>query len=84
MLTIVWNPVGFRLINVLSKGIKFSTSHYVTDILVPLVECRKTQVGGSDRKLMVYADNSRPYTARVTLEFLKQNGMKSTPPPILI
>jgi hypothetical protein len=30
MLTIVWNPNGFHLINVLSKGIKFKVSHYVT------------------------------------------------------
>jgi hypothetical protein len=42
MLTIVWNPNGFHLINVLSKAIKFNTSHYVTDILVPLLEWRKT------------------------------------------
>jgi hypothetical protein len=54
----------------------------VTDILVPLLEWRKTQLGGSDRKLIVHADNERPHTVRVTLEFLKQNGMTKAPYPL--
>jgi hypothetical protein len=53
----------------------------VTDILVPLLEWHKTQVGGSDRKLIVDADNARLHTARVTLEFLKHTGMKRAPHP---
>jgi histone-lysine N-methyltransferase SETMAR len=59
-----------------SKRVEFSTSHYVTDILVPLLEWPKTQIGGSDRKLIVRIDNAGPHRARVTLKFLKQNGMK--------
>jgi transposase len=46
---------------------------------VPLLEWPKTQIDGSDRKLIVHADDARLHTARVTLEFLKQNGMKRTP-----
>jgi hypothetical protein len=86
MLTIVQNPNGFHLINILPNGIKFNTSHYVTlryvtDILVPLLEWPKTQVGGSDRKLIIHAHNARPHTSRVTLEFVKQNPMKRAPHP---
>jgi hypothetical protein len=36
MLTIVWNPGGFHLVNVLPKGFKFNASDYVTQILDPL------------------------------------------------
>jgi hypothetical protein len=61
--------------------IQHQSLHCVSDILVPLVEWRKTQVGGSDRKFIVHADNSCPHTARVTLEFLKHNGMKRTSHP---
>jgi histone-lysine N-methyltransferase SETMAR len=43
------------------------------------MEWGKTRVGGSDRKLIVHADNTRAHTARVTLEFLKHNGMKRAP-----
>jgi hypothetical protein len=67
MLRIVWNRNGFHLINVLSKAIKFKTTHDVTDILVPLLERCKTQVGGKDRELIVHVDDARGHTARVTL-----------------
>jgi hypothetical protein len=45
MLTIVWNPSGFHLINVLPKGFKFNASFYVTQILGQLSDWRRTQVG---------------------------------------
>jgi hypothetical protein len=67
---------GFHLINIFLKGIKFNTNHCLTDVLVPLQEWRRTQVGAKDRKLIVYADTALPRAARVTLEFLRQNGMK--------
>jgi hypothetical protein len=31
--TIVWNPGGFHLVNILPKGFKFNASYYVTQIL---------------------------------------------------
>jgi hypothetical protein len=37
MLAIVWNSNGFRVINVLSRGIKFSADHYFTDVLIELL-----------------------------------------------
>jgi hypothetical protein len=41
MLIIVWNPKGFHVINVSSKGIKFDAGHYITDALIPLAEWSK-------------------------------------------
>jgi D-hexose-6-phosphate mutarotase len=38
MLTIVWNPGGFHVLNMLPKGLKFNASSYVTQILDPLSE----------------------------------------------
>jgi hypothetical protein len=81
MSTIVWNPSGFHLITVLSKGIKFNANHYITDILVQLLESRIPQVDGNDRKLIVYAENARPHTAGVTLKFLKEKKTKKAPHP---
>jgi hypothetical protein len=51
MLTIVWNPSGFHLINVLTKWFKSNASCYVTQILGPLSDWRRTQVGRTNRKL---------------------------------
>jgi hypothetical protein len=73
MLTIVWNPTGFH-----------SSLRYVTDICVPLLEWRKTQVDGSDRKLTIDADNACPQMARETLEYLKHTwDEKSTSSTVL-
>jgi hypothetical protein len=69
---------GFHLINVLPKGFKFkfNASFYVTQILGPLSDWSRTQVGRTNRKLWVHADNTRPHTATVTLQFMQQNSMK--------
>jgi hypothetical protein len=40
MLTIVGNPNGFHVSNVLSKGIKFNANDYITDVFIPLAEWR--------------------------------------------
>jgi hypothetical protein len=42
MLTLVWNPGGFHLVNILLKGFKFNASYYVTQILDPLSKWRRT------------------------------------------
>jgi hypothetical protein len=49
MLTIVRNPGGFHLVNILPKGFKFNESYYVTQILDPLSKWRRTQVGRTNR-----------------------------------
>jgi histone-lysine N-methyltransferase SETMAR len=81
MLTIVWNPGGFHLVNILPKGFKFNASHYVTQIFDSLSKWRKTQVGRTSRKLIVHADNARPHTAKMTSQFMEQNSMQRAPHP---
>jgi hypothetical protein len=51
MLTIVWNPRGFHLINVLQKGRKFNGGYYIAEILTPLSQWRSIEATGNDRKL---------------------------------
>jgi hypothetical protein len=82
MLTIVWNPSGFNLINVLPKWFKFNASFYVTQILGPLSDWCRTQVGRTNRKLWAHADNARPHTVTVTLQFMQQSAMRKAPHPI--
>jgi hypothetical protein len=76
MLRIVWNPNGFHSISVLSKEIKVNADHYVASVLILLAEWCKTQVGRTDRKLIVHADNARPGTATISLGSREQNEMK--------
>jgi hypothetical protein len=69
--------IGFHVVSVLSKGIKFNADHCITDVLIPLAEWGKTQVGGTDRKLIAHADDARLSTTKISLNFLEQNGMKN-------
>jgi hypothetical protein len=76
MLRIVWNPNGFHLINVVSKGIKFNAEHYIINILISLAERRETPVDRTERKLIVHADDACPHTAKMRSDSLEQNGTK--------
>jgi histone-lysine N-methyltransferase SETMAR len=79
MTTIVRNPTGFYWIVGLPEEMKFNANYYVSHILDPLAEWRRSQVGGSDRSLHVHADNARPHTANQVTEFLAGNDMKRAP-----
>jgi hypothetical protein len=81
MLTIVWNAGGFHLVNILSKGFKFSTSYYVTQTLDPRSKRRRTQFGRTNQKLIVHADITRPHTTKMTSQFMEQNLMQRAPHP---
>jgi hypothetical protein len=53
----------------------------VTQILDPLSKWQKTQVGRTNRKLIVLADSARPHTAKMTSQFMEQNSMQRAPNP---
>jgi histone-lysine N-methyltransferase SETMAR len=78
MLTIVWNPAGFDLVNILPKRFKFNASYDRTQILDHLSKWRKTQVGATNRKLFVHADNARPHMGKMISWFMEQNLMERT------
>jgi hypothetical protein len=79
--TIVWNPTGFYRIVALPKGMKFNADYYISHMLDPLTEWRRSQVRGSDRRLHVHVDNAGRYTPKKVTEFLANNGIKETPHP---
>jgi hypothetical protein len=43
MVTIVWNPHGFHLVDALPKGQKFNPSYHINTIRQPLLESRSTE-----------------------------------------
>jgi histone-lysine N-methyltransferase SETMAR len=81
MLTIIWNPQCFHLINVFPKGQKFNADYDITYLLSTLCKWCRHQRGASDRKLLVHADNARPHTALASMNFLDAHGMKKAPHP---
>jgi hypothetical protein len=76
MVTIVWNPQGFHLIDALLKGQKFNANYYIDRILQQLLEGRST---GRDPGLIIHADNARSHTARKTFKFCRENRLEMAP-----
>jgi hypothetical protein len=58
---------------------KFNAGSSIFHILDPLAEWRRSQVGGSDQRLHVQADDVCPNTAENVTEFFADNGMKRAP-----
>jgi hypothetical protein len=79
--TIVGNPTGFQLIDFLSPYTKFNGTNYVTNILCPLAVWCDTQVGKTDRKLIIHSDNARSHTLKKTFDFRELNRVKRAPHP---
>jgi hypothetical protein len=79
MFTIAWNPRGFHLITVLEKGRKFNVGDYIAEILEPLSQWLSIESAGNERKLLVYADNARPHTDKLSTQYFNENRMKSAP-----
>jgi histone-lysine N-methyltransferase SETMAR len=81
VLTIIWNLGGFHLVNIMPKGFEFNASYDVTQIFNPLSKWRRTQVGHTNRKLIVHADNGSPHTTKMTSQFMERNSMQTEPHP---
>jgi transposase len=76
MVTIVWNPSGFHLIDAFPKGHTFNATCYVNIILQPLLDGRSSGPGAG---LIIHADNARPHTAQKTLKFCRENRLEMAP-----
>jgi hypothetical protein len=86
MITIVWNPTGFHVIQVLPSRYKCNSSYYQNEILGPLSEWQSEQAGAASRRLIVHADNPRPHihiaAAATSQKFMDENAMiKASHPP---
>jgi hypothetical protein len=69
------------LIKVLEKGRKFNAGYYIAEILEPLSQWRSIEAAGSERKLLVHANNVRPHAAKSSTQYFNENRMKSAPHP---
>jgi histone-lysine N-methyltransferase SETMAR len=78
MLTIVWDPNGFHLIDAMPKGEMHSARHHVNNILTSI--CQRLILAGK-RKLAIHPDNSRCHTAKVVLDFVSQRKARFVPHP---
>jgi transposase len=78
MLTVVWNPHEFRLVNVLLKRQKWTSQYYINDILPEIAALRDAR---DQRKLVVHADNAKPRVAKRVKQYIDENGLRSASHP---
>jgi hypothetical protein len=81
MLMVAWNSSGFYVVTALPKGLKFNTRYSAIDILERIKNWWKGQGAGSTRILIVHADNARPHTAILSMDFMDANRMTRAPRP---
>jgi hypothetical protein len=73
MMTIVWNPLGFHLLNALPKGNSSNGEYYRDNIFAGLIPLHSA-VGV--RQLCVHADNARLHIAQNGRHFCDENGLR--------
>jgi hypothetical protein len=66
------------LIRVLGKGRKFNTGYYIAEILESLSKWRSIKAAGNERKLLVYVDDARLHTVKLSTQYFNDHRMKST------
>jgi hypothetical protein len=80
--TIAWNPDGFHLIKTVPKGMKFNSTYYIHEILIPLLDWYKARFGMAQQNLVIQADNARPHIAKVASDFCEENEITVAPHPL--
>jgi hypothetical protein len=76
MVTSVWNPSGFHVVKALPKWSKFNAQYHTNNILVAISDCRRLSWRTQQGKLWLHGDNARPHTAKVSTDYIADNGMK--------
>jgi hypothetical protein len=81
MLAIVWSPSGLHVVNCSPTGCKFNAHGYTTRIFNEVADWRRRSGGTRPPELWVRADNARPHTAKVAIDYIVHNAMKRAPHP---
>jgi hypothetical protein len=77
MLTVASSPSRFHVVTALPKELKFKVGYYPysTEMLERIKNWWKEQGTGSTRKLIVHAENARPHTSKLSMDFMDANRM---------
>ena len=77
----MWRPSGVLLVDMLQKGMKFNNQYMVSNILAPVCEILKSEISGSERKLILHMDNAKPHRGKIVDEFIESSGLRKAPQP---
>lgn len=82
MLTIFWSPLGFRIVEMLPQGMKFSAEYFTNTILQKITETHPPVVlNQPQRKVVIHMDNATPHRAKEAKVFASKNRLTMAPHP---
>ena len=82
MLTVIWNPFGFYIIDFLPENESFNSLYFIESILTPL-KLKKSQIWthSNNRKIYLHLDNSKIHNSNISLEKTIEFGIQRAPQP---
>lgn len=82
MLTIIWNPYDFYIVDFLPEGTSFNSTYFIDNILNPLNEQRLNIWHESDqRNIILHLDNCRVHNSKVSMKKINELGFSRAPHP---
>jgi hypothetical protein len=76
MFTVVWNPLGFHVIDKLPTGAKMNSDYFTTNILGPLEQkVFPTGRNPHTKQLTIQLDNCSIHTSRTTEEYIREHNI---------
>jgi hypothetical protein len=75
-LTAVRKPAGFRVFDVLSKGMKFCSASYLSHIMDALLAVLQPDEQHPFRKLVIHADNVCVHTSKMVYEYFESRRLR--------
>jgi hypothetical protein len=75
MFTVMWNPLGFHMINDFPTGASLNNEYFTTNILARLEEKTLTErITAHAKRLIVHMDNCRIRASGATEDYIKQSN----------
>jgi histone-lysine N-methyltransferase SETMAR len=83
MLAVFWSPLGFSLVEIIPKGIRFDSQYFYSNILSAIVQNQPSETSEDRRRrIMVHFDNATPHTTKRTIDELMANRLTRRPHPV--
>jgi hypothetical protein len=76
MLTFVWNPDGFHVVDVLRKGTKFCSAYQLSRVMDFLLAALQPDDQHSFPKLVIHADNACVHTSNLVDEYFESHRLQ--------
>jgi hypothetical protein len=84
MLTILWSPLGFAVVEILPKGPRFDVTYLCSEILSEIDQNRPRRTVEDQRQnTILHFDSATLHTARETAVYLECHRTRQVPHPLL-